>query len=166
MPGDDTEHARQQCLTTLIKNLDSNTSALVFEKRKTQKENHADQALVTNLRNQKLLSQSVRTVWVSPSEEKLLWLPDLVAMAYRRTITHTDDTRLLFPQYLHQSTTIIPISDTHPQQQIPETSFSLLEHPHLTINTTPHEQNTTYHHEPETTHAWESTPASDNPLEN
>lgn len=164
-PGDNTEHTRQQCLTALITNLDTNTRALIFEKRKTSKENNADQALIKKLRKTKVLSDQTRTVWVSPSDERLLWLPDLVAMAYRRTITHTDETRLLFPQYLQQSTTIIPTFDTQPQQ-IPETSFSLLEHPHLAINTNTHQHQPPHHREPETTHMWEHTPEGDNPLEN
>ncbi|WP_144414289.1 hypothetical protein [Corynebacterium mustelae] len=164
-PGDDTEHARQQCLTALIRELDTNTRAIIFEKRQHNKDNNADQALIKKLRNQKLLPQSVRTVWVSPSDEKLLWLPDLVAMAYRRTITHTDDTRLLFPRYLQQSATIIPIPNTL-TQGIPETSFSLLEHPTDSI-TTALDHATPYNNEPETARHWELSPTTnDEPLEN
>ena len=58
----------------------------------------------------KALSDQTRTMRASLSEEKLLWLPNLVAIAYRRTITHTNETSLFFPQYLQQSTTIIPIT--------------------------------------------------------
>lgn len=109
-PGCNIEHARQQCLRRLIVDLKTDTRAIVFEKRQHSKENNSDEALIKTLRQAKALSDQTRTMWVSPSDEKLLWLPDLVAMAYRRTITHTNETSLLFPQYLQQSTTIIPIT--------------------------------------------------------
>lgn len=167
-PDDDIEHARQQCLTTLITTLDTTTRAIIFEKRQHNKDNNADQAFIADLRRQDLLARTVRTVWVSPSDEKLLWLPDLIAMAYRRQITHTDDTSLLFPHYLQQSATIIPITNAHTPathaQHIPETSFSLLEHP-TPLTTTTNNQAIPHNHEPEPP-SWTLTPTTDDPLEN
>lgn len=38
-----------------------------------------------------LIRRSMQTVLTSPKYEHLLWLPDLVSLAYRRTFTHHDD---------------------------------------------------------------------------
>jgi hypothetical protein len=46
--------------------------------------------------SEKLIPQPTRLLQTSPGVERLLWLPDLVSSAYRRTLTHTDATKTLF----------------------------------------------------------------------
>lgn len=136
-PGDDIEHARQQCLTKLIRELDTNTRAIIFEKRQHNKDNNADQALIKKLRKTKVLSDQTRTVWVSPTDERLLWLPDLVAMTYRRTITHTDDTSTFFESYLAQNTTVTILKEELKTIKTQETlgiNLGLLEEGDLTFH--------------------------------
>lgn len=40
--------------------------------------------------------RNMRLLQTSPKFERLLWLPDVVSMAYRRTLTHVDETSKLF----------------------------------------------------------------------
>ncbi|WP_245925376.1 hypothetical protein [Nocardia nova] len=44
----------------------------------------------------KLIPRGTRLLQTSPGAETLLWLPDLVSSAYRRSLTHRDKTRKLF----------------------------------------------------------------------
>ncbi|WP_216915245.1 hypothetical protein [Nocardia noduli] len=64
--------------------------------RAKDKRNHAE------LISEKRIPQPTQLLQTSPGVERLLWLPDLVSSAYRRSITHTDDTKTLFDAVKHQ----------------------------------------------------------------
>ena len=64
--------------------------------RAKDKRNH------TELISEKRIPQQTRLLQTSPGVERLLWLPDLVSSAYRRSITHADDTKTLFDAVKHQ----------------------------------------------------------------
>lgn len=110
-----TEDARQECLRGLFSHigntpeLQSNTPLIVMEKRQDHAHDDADRALIKKLRQEKIIDRHTQVVITSPQDECLLWLPDLVAMAFRRKITHKDDTAQYFDKYIKSSTTVIKI---------------------------------------------------------
>ncbi|WP_232541872.1 hypothetical protein [Nocardia bovistercoris] len=56
----------------------------------------------TQLISETRIPQPTRLLQTSPGVERLLWLPDLVSSAYRRSITHNDDTKTLFDAVEHR----------------------------------------------------------------
>ncbi|MCQ9341053.1 hypothetical protein NQ028_07850, partial [Corynebacterium phoceense] len=54
-----------------------------------------------------VVSRGTQLLLVSPRHEHLLWLPDLIAMAFRRKITHKDETSTYFKEYVEGSTTVL-----------------------------------------------------------
>ena len=108
--GTPTETARQACLTRLLKFVGEHFNSVrvvVLEKRQDLKHDDADRTLVKNLRSQGTIPRHIQVLLVSPVDEQLLWLPDLLAMAYRRQITHNDETSRYFAEYLEDSTFIL-----------------------------------------------------------
>lgn len=87
------EDARQEVLTELFTSLsdaDPNLRGFVTESRRNQKDNNADRATFKRLQDQRLIPYELSLQFTSPTTDNNLWLPDIAAMAYRRTITHQD----------------------------------------------------------------------------
>ncbi|MFA3899738.1 hypothetical protein ACKAMS_32455 [Rhodococcus sp. 5A-K4] len=68
----------------------------VLEERNQSNFRNKDKADHKALVSEKLIPRNTRLLSTSPRHEHLLWLPDLVSMAYRRTLTHTNSTSKLF----------------------------------------------------------------------
>ncbi len=66
---------------------------LVLEERNQNNFRNKDRKNHKELIAEKRIPQPTRLLQTSPGVERLLWLPDLVSSAFRRSITHTDDTR-------------------------------------------------------------------------
>ncbi|MBC3185693.1 hypothetical protein H7347_03745 [Corynebacterium sp. zg-331] len=110
----DSENARRDCLRALISYVYSpavstTPRGIVFEARHHQKENNRDRRLVRLLREEGIMPADVHVAWVSPAEECLLWLADLTCMAYRRQLTHQDDTSRYFATYLEAHVHVIEV---------------------------------------------------------
>lgn len=68
----------------------------VLEERNQSNFRNKDKADHKVLVSEKLIPRNTRLLSTSPRHEHLLWLPDLVSMAYRRTLTHSNSTSKLF----------------------------------------------------------------------
>ncbi|QEN12872.1 hypothetical protein ACRDU6_09385 [Mycolicibacterium sp. ELW1] len=104
----DAEEARKQCYQALTVALTTGRTGawdpvdlLILEERNQRNFKNKDQANHKELVSTKLVPRQTRLLQTSPSCEHLLWLPDLAASAYRRTITHQD--RSLFQIIKDQS---------------------------------------------------------------
>lgn len=86
-PSDgDAEIARAECLGSLLAVFEKGTlapavSLMVYEERKYQKQRNADERLIKSLRADRTIARNTRVFAASPSYERLLWLPDIVAFA-------------------------------------------------------------------------------------
>lgn len=85
----DGEIARQQCLTELLSVLSSGlvcdpVSLAILEERKFGSQKAADQKTITLARAGGHIDRHMRVLPTSPSAERLLWLPDVVAFALYR----------------------------------------------------------------------------------
>lgn len=69
---------------------------LVLEERNQRALRGRDERNHRELIADRLVPRGTRLLQTSPSAECLLWLPDLVSSAYRRSITHSDRTSKLF----------------------------------------------------------------------
>lgn len=108
-PGDNMENARQACLRALFSHVENghNAKLIVMEKRQDNAHDDADRRLLKHLRSERVVSRGTQLLLVSPRHEHLLWLPDLIAMAFRRKITHKDETSTYFKEYVEGSTTVL-----------------------------------------------------------
>ncbi|SBS78313.1 conserved hypothetical protein [uncultured Mycobacterium sp.] len=104
----DAEEARKQCYKALAVALATGRTGvwdpvdlLILEERNQRNFKNKDQANHKELVSTKLVPRQTRLLQTSPSCEHLLWLPDLTASAYRRTVTHND--RSLFDVIKDQS---------------------------------------------------------------
>jgi len=95
---EDLEAARRECLRGLAAALSGGGDPLrgrvdlmVFEERNPRNLSNLDRKNIKEMRAEGLIHRSMQAVLTSPKFEHLLWLPDLVSSAYRRTITHSDD---------------------------------------------------------------------------
>ena len=99
----DAEDARRACYRGLAASLAAGRAGhwgpielLVLEERNQRNFRNKDHKNHAELIAEKRIPRSTRLLQVSPAHERLLWLPDLVSSAYRRTLTHHDATRELF----------------------------------------------------------------------
>jgi hypothetical protein len=69
---------------------------LVLEERNQQNFRNKDRANHKELVSANPSLRNVRLLQTSPRYEHLLWLPDVVSSAYRRSLTHSDRTSRLF----------------------------------------------------------------------
>lgn len=107
------EDARRECIKHLISEYAVKIPYLegfIFEARRENKDNNRDRRFLKHLREEKILPDNIGSAWVSPHEEKLLWVPDLVCMAYRRSMTHQDRTSIYFSEYLEDFTKVYEFS--------------------------------------------------------
>jgi hypothetical protein len=95
----DAEEARRACYHALAVELSSGRQGvwdpidlLVLEERNVSNLKNRDQANHKDLVSCGSVPRKTRLLQTSPASEHLLWLPDLVSSALRRTITHDDDT--------------------------------------------------------------------------
>ncbi len=103
-PNDhDGEDARRACYRGLASALTAGCTGawdpvdlLVLEERNQSNFQNKDRQNHRELISEKRIPQSTRLLQTSPGVERLLWLPDLVSSAYRRKLTHRDETRRLF----------------------------------------------------------------------
>lgn len=63
---------------------------MILEKRRTQRDHAYDAKIVRDLRASKTLCRVCQMKQVSPQDENLLWLPDIVSSAVRRRELGTD----------------------------------------------------------------------------
>lgn len=99
----DAERARRACYRTLATELAAGRAGvwdpidlLVLEERNQSNFKNKDQANHRELVSEQRVPRNTRLLQTSPACERLLWLPDLVSSAFRRTITHRDATSTLF----------------------------------------------------------------------
>jgi hypothetical protein len=94
---DDLEGARRHCMRLLLTALQQETELrdpsrlAVMEQRRGRTLQNRDARTYTELVNQKVVSQHFRVLQVSPRDEHLLWLPDLVSRAVRRQVAFKDN---------------------------------------------------------------------------
>lgn len=93
----DAEGARRECYHALAVELAAGrpgvwdaVDLLILEERNQSNFKNKDQLNHKELISAGRVPRQTRLVQISPACERLLWLPDLVAAAYRRTITHSD----------------------------------------------------------------------------
>jgi hypothetical protein len=89
--------ARQACFQQVAASLCSGAQPLegavhlmVLEQRETQHERSYDTKIVKDLRSAAVICRHCQLKQASPRDEPLLWLPDLVSSAVRRSITHKE----------------------------------------------------------------------------
>jgi hypothetical protein len=85
------EKARAACLTTLASSLHDGRHCdpvrlFVIERRQDLKRRNRDRYTFTQARKSGLLSEGTETLQVSPTHERLLWVPDIVSYAYYRKV--------------------------------------------------------------------------------
>lgn len=95
---DDLEGARRACLRALASTLSAGAdplegpiSLIVLEERTPKNRSNLDRKNIAAMRADGLIHRSMQVVLTSPKYEHLLWLPDVVSSAYRRTFTRADD---------------------------------------------------------------------------
>lgn len=93
----DGEQTRLACYRDLVGRLASGVDGrcdpvglVVLEQRSPQRHANLDRKNHSTLIKEGLIPPAMRQVLVSPRQERLLWLPDLVCSAFRRTVTHHD----------------------------------------------------------------------------
>lgn len=113
----DAEQARRNCYRGLAVALATGHSGswdpvdlLVLEERNQRTLKSLDHANHQRLVQEKLIPRHTRLLQTSPACDRLLWLPDLVSAAFRRTITHTDNTSSLFDVIKDQVQFVVPAS--------------------------------------------------------
>ena len=99
----DAEDARRACYRSLAEELAAGRAGswspielLILEERNQRNFRNKDDKNHKELIRENRIPRNTRLLQTSPSAERLLWLPDLVSSAFRRTITHTDGTNELF----------------------------------------------------------------------
>lgn len=99
----DAEQARRACYRGMAVELAHGSEGkwdpvelLVLEERNQKNFRNKDRKNHSELVTEAKVPRQTRQLQISPSFERLLWLPDVVSMAYRRTITHTDKTSTMF----------------------------------------------------------------------
>lgn len=110
------EQSRRACMKALLKHCQlkfPELKAVIIEARQTHRHNGKDRETIRQMKRDKDLSRNVTLQIVSSAEEFLLWLPDLVAMTYRRRITHNDETSRYYAKYLQSSTTTLIVENEH-----------------------------------------------------
>lgn len=86
----DLELARRECMGLLLPALEKPTSdragvrLAVAERRRDRSQQNIDSRTTADLVRAKAISQHFRLMQITPYEEHLLWLPDLVASAVRQ----------------------------------------------------------------------------------
>lgn len=111
--------AREACLTSLFQftqSVQQDMRLIVMEKRQNLRDDDADRSVVKKLRSSGTLSRHTSVYHASPTQEQLLWLPDLSAMALRRSVTHRDETSRYFDQFLKKHSVTIDVNDPAGQQ--------------------------------------------------
>ena len=104
------EHARRDCIKALLKECQREVSglkAIIIEAQQKRSFDDWDRSTVRQMKQNKELPRETAFMSVSPYQEPLLWLPDLVALSYRRSLTHSDTTSHYYKQYLAKSTIIL-----------------------------------------------------------
>lgn len=104
------EHARRDCIKALLKSCQTEVSglkAIIIESQQKRSFDDWDRSTVRQMKQNKDLPREVAFISVSPYQEPLLWLPDLVALSYRRSLTHSDTTSHYYKQYLAKSTIVL-----------------------------------------------------------
>ena len=85
------EHARSACLSSLLchlnRPLNGGIELFILEKRLTARMTNQDARTKNHAITDGLISPGSRLFQTSPSDENLLWIPDLVCSAYRQQIT-------------------------------------------------------------------------------
>jgi hypothetical protein len=106
---EDLEGARRECMRGLASALSAGAAPMrgrvdlmVLEERNPRNLSNLDRKNIATMRGEGLIHRSMQAVVTSPKFEHLLWLPDLVCSAYRRTVTHRDDSLFaLIRQMVH-----------------------------------------------------------------
>lgn len=69
-------------------------ASFVFERRRDSFQQNADLRVISELRSRQIISRQTSISFVSPAEENLLWVADLVAWAFRQHYLNSDSTFL------------------------------------------------------------------------
>ena len=141
------EEARAECLTTLLKNLARDprgeVSGVVFESRSDQdgiSMDRTDQGTIGRLHQAQVIPVNMKTIFVSPSVEPVLWSADLTAWAAKRALDNDEpgwirnagmDTRWIDAQTnreLHDPTLAAPMKfSDRPQPSVTRDPRELLQ---------------------------------------
>ena len=87
---------------------------MVLEKRRTQKDHAYDAKIVRDLRAEKVLCRICQMQQVSPQDENLLWLPDVVSSAVRRRQLGTDSGDPRMYDAIRRALTILLHKESNP----------------------------------------------------
>ena len=112
------EQARRSCMKALLRRCQQEfpmPKTIVVESRQKHREDNMDHEMLRELKKEKNFPRNTRLLTVSPAQESLLWLPDLVAMAYRRQLTHADETSKYYNDYLQASSITLEVNDKQGQ---------------------------------------------------
>ncbi|MFC8526400.1 hypothetical protein [Nocardia sp. NPDC057227] len=96
------ESARRSCYRGLVTRLGNGgddwdaTDLIVLEQRNQRTLRATDERTHRELLGDGLIPRGTRLLQTSPAAERLLWLPDVVSSAYRRSLTHSDRTGKFF----------------------------------------------------------------------
>lgn len=92
------DSARRSCIEQIARALCSGAGIIkdpvhlmVLEQRETRHERSFDDSIIAELRKTGAICRRCLLLQASPRDESLLWLPDLVASAVRRHMTHGED---------------------------------------------------------------------------
>lgn len=111
-PADrDSEIARAACLIHLLGSLNGGTlcdpvNLFVLERRQDQKRRNRDSYTFKQARKSGSIPMKAETLQVSPTHERLLWLPDIVSYAYYRKMAVKQPN--LFASVEHMVTYVSP----------------------------------------------------------
>ncbi|MDO5668852.1 MAG: hypothetical protein Q4G50_02490 [Corynebacterium sp.] len=98
--------ARSNCLRHLVSQLSDGVKdlrAVIFERSNKGANDNRDRRDFKELRASKRIPTYIQHLHASPSDENLLWAPDIVAFAYRRGLTHRDDSSQWFDRISEHS---------------------------------------------------------------
>lgn len=108
------ERARSSCLGALacslsagIEEVTPSVDVFVIEKRNTEELNKADKNTHSSLISNGELPRHHRLVQASPADDRLLWLPDVVSSAVRRSMAFADN--VMYDQISDRITFVPPL---------------------------------------------------------
>lgn len=93
----DGEVARRRCLRALLSRLghapaaDDRVQLFILERRRENAQANRDAKTKAEALADGVVPATTRLLQVSPGDEQLLWLPDLVCSAYRQQVAHRDE---------------------------------------------------------------------------
>ncbi|MFT3887383.1 MAG: hypothetical protein QM713_04370 [Arachnia sp.] len=101
----DGEQARAGCLTQILSRLsalEDSVELFLLERRRGRRQSNQDAQTKTDAVRAGHVPRHAQLLQLSPGDEPLLWLPDLVCSAYRRQLTADDATLFCYIDHICQ----------------------------------------------------------------